>query len=71
MGVWRVNLKKLIKHCAELITQLDRMAQTCETETRAVNEENHQAAVDMNTGDNGAVWRLYLDMDAALAPGTL
>ncbi len=34
-----VNLKKLTERRAELMTQLDRMVQTCETETRAFNEE--------------------------------
>jgi HK97 family phage major capsid protein len=34
-----VNLKKLTERRAELMTQLDRMVQTCETETRAFNED--------------------------------
>lgn len=44
-----VNLKKLTERRAELMTQLDRMVQTCETETRAFNEEETKSYNDILT----------------------
>lgn len=44
-----VNLKKLTERRAALMTQLDRMVQTCETETRAFNEEETNSYNDILT----------------------
>ena len=43
------NLKKLTERRADLMTQLDRMVQTCETETRAFNEAETQSYNDILT----------------------